>query len=321
VNTRSNLMLERRWDASTSLSPQLSRRWSAPTVILAVTNLADEENLLFHAIQQARRSTAKVLLVHVIHTESATSHLIDWTRFTEHRSTAESALASINRMARRLRWVGIACEPFLLRGSPLNEIPLVAAARNADRLLMSAACEKSRKDTASKTWAEELLPKISIPICTVGQCLPATPVNNGRTGHVTLALSLHSDAEMSLAFASRLAQEHRATLTVMHVFGNEENGEKEIERTPLAVASVLPADKLREAELMCPLEVAVRKGDPATEILKSGSCTNQDFIVLGPIGQPQPVRAGTSSIVHRVVSEALCPVIVLGQSLELSATC
>ena len=125
---------------------------------------------------------------------------------------------------------------------------------------------------------------------------------------------------MPLAFASRLAQEHHATLTVMHVFGNEKNGEKELERNPLAVASALPADRLREAELMCPLEIAVRKGDPATEILKSGSCTNQDFIVLGPVGQPQPVQAGTLSIVHRIVRDALCPVIVLGQSLALSAT-
>jgi nucleotide-binding universal stress UspA family protein len=320
VNARSNSVLEQTWNASISLSPLVLRQWSGPGMILAVTNLADEEILLFHAIQQARRSSAKVLLVHVLEPEKVPPHRGERTRSPEYQSLAESALAALNRMARQLRWVGVPCEPLLLRGSPAQEIPLVAKARGADRLLMTAACEKRGKYTAPKTLAEDLLSGISVPICTVGQCPPPAPGIGHRPANITLALSLNSDAEMPLAFASRLAQEHQAKLTVMHVFGNEEKDRKGIERTPLAVASQLPADRLRETELMCPLEIAVRKGDPATEILKAESRTNQDFIVLGPVGEAQPLRAGTSNIVHRVISEALCPVIVLGQSLGHLAT-
>lgn len=319
MNAMSNSALERTWNVSFALSAQVLRLWSAPKIILAVTNLSDEEILLFHCIQQARRSSAKVLLVHVTRPENVTSHSMEQTQSVEPRSLAESALTSLNRMARQLQWVGIPCEPILLRGSPVKEIPLVARARGADRLLMTAACERRAKNTAPKTLAEELLPGISVPICTVGQCLPPAPVSFQRSANVTLALSLRSDAAMPLAFASRLAQEHHANLTVMHVLSSAEKGRREIERTPSAIASQLPADTLREAELMCLLEIALRKGDPATEILKSGSCTNEDFIVLGPVGRPQPLQAGTSDIVHRVISEALCPVIVLGQSLGHSA--
>lgn len=315
MNAMSNSVLERTGNTSFSMSTHVLRQWSAPEVILAVTNLADEGLLLFHCIQQARRSTARVLLVHVLEAEDLPARAREGTRSDELRSRAESALISLNRMARQLNWVGIPCEPLLLKGAPLKEIPLVARARGADRILMTAACERRSKNSVPKTLAEELLPGISVPVCTVGNCLPPGPAGFQRSANFTLALSLHSDAAMPLAFASRLAQEHHANLTVMHVFNGREKGRKEIDRTPLAVAAQLPAETLREAQLMCPLEIAVRKGDPATEILKAGSCMNQDFIVLGPAGQPQTVPAGASSVVHRVISEALCPVIVLGQSL------
>ncbi|HEV2132794.1 MAG TPA: universal stress protein [Terracidiphilus sp.] len=319
MNARSNSVLEQRWNANVPLSSQVLRQWSAPGIVLAVTDFAAEEILLFHAIQQARRSTAKVLLVHVLQPETAPPHIGEWIHPSRHQNLAETALAALSRMARQLRWVGVPCEPLLLRGSPAKEIALVAEARNADRILMTAACEKRRKNTASTTLTEDLLPGILAPICTVGQWLPTAPVVGHRPANITLALSLDTDAEMPLAFASRLAQEHQAKLTVLHVFSSEEKGLKEVERTPLAVASQLPADRLREAELMCPLEIAVRKGDPATEILKAESRSNQDFIVLGPVGEAQPLRVGTSNIAHRVISEALCPVIVLGRRLGHSA--
>ena len=312
MNTTLNSALTHTSEASFSPSAQLLRQWSAPGVILAVTNFTDEERLLFHAIQQARRSAAKVLLIHVLQTENAPTYERIYP--SETGSMAQPALESLNRMARQLRWVGITCEPLLLKGSPAQEIQLAAKARGADRVLMATAFEKHRNNAAPKTLAEELLPAISIPICTIGPFLSPAAADGQRPGNITLALSLQSDVATPLAFASRLAQEHHAKLIVLHVFGDENDGHKQNERSPLAVASQLPADRLREAELTCPLEIAVRKGDPATEIVKFGSCTNQDFIVLGPVGR-QPVQTGSSNIIHRVMTEARCPVIVLGQSL------
>lgn len=315
MNAMSNSILEGTANTSFSMSAHVLRQWSAPEVILAVTNLADEEVVLFHCIQQARRSTAKVLLVHVLQPEEAPARARVASPSGEIRPPAESPFTSLNRMARQLRWAGIPCEPLLLRGSPLKEIPLVARARDADRILMTAACEKRARNSAPTTLVEELLPGISVPICTVGKCLPPAPAGSQRPAIFTLALSLASDAAMPLAFASRLAQDHHAHLTVMHVFSGREKGRNQMEQTPLALAAQLPAELLREAELVCPLEIAVRKGDPATEILKSASCTNQDFIILGPVGQPQTVPAAASGVVHRVIGEALCPVLVLGPSL------
>ncbi len=315
MNAITSPVLEREWEASFLPSAQTLRQWTAPGTILAVTNFADEEILLFHAIRQARRSAAKVLLVHVLQPRNALPIARRWVHRTDAGSSAESALVSLHRMARQLRWVGIPCEPLLLRGLPGKEISLVVKARGVDRILMAGTCKGRARGKAAAALVEDLLPKISIPICTVGQHLPSALAHNQRSGHITLAISLHSDVEFPLAFASRLAQDHQAKLTVLHVFGGEEKSRKEIERTPLAFASQLPAERLREAEMLCPLEIAAPKGDPATEILKFGSCTNQDFIVLGPIGQPHSAQPAGSIIVHRVISEARCPVIVLGPSV------
>jgi nucleotide-binding universal stress UspA family protein len=318
VNATSNSVLEPIWSPGLLPSARVLRQWSAPATILAITNFANEEILLFHAIQQARRSAARVLLVHVLPSDNVLPGVRRWIQPGETGSLAESARACLQRMARQLRWVGIQCEPLLLRGSVAREIPLVAKARGADRILMDAACQKRAKGTAPRTFAEDLLPGISVPICTVGQCEPPERAGAPRPGNITLALSLRSDSAVPIAFASRLAQEHQAKLTVMHVFDSEDKVCKDSERTPLAVASQLPAERLREAELMCPLEIAVARGDPATEILKAGTCINQEFIVLGPVGQPGPGPAGRASTVHRIIREARCPVIVLGRFVQHS---
>lgn len=308
-----NSVLEPTPIASFSPSAPIVRHWSAPGAILAVTNFADEEILLFHSIQQARRSVAKVILVHVLQAKDALPDSRDCSKSIEPGCVTESALASLNRMAQQLRWVGIPCEPLLLRGAPAKEITLAAKAHGADRILMSAAYEERAQQSALKTLAEELLPGISVPICTLGPGLPPSPAGNGQIGRITLALSLHSNPEMPLAFASRLAHEHKLRLTVIHVSGPHDKGRAAL--TPLTFASQLPADTLRDAELLCQLQILVRKGDPATEILNSGSCTSQDFIVLGPVGQPPLVPVGRSSVVHRVINEAPCPVMLLGPSV------
>lgn len=313
MSRTSNTAVEESFHAGFSPVVQVLRKWSAPAVILAVTNSADEQVLLFHAVQQARRTAAKVLLVHVLEPGNSPSGDSEWMQHDEPGGPAESALDSLNRMARQLRWVGIACEPLLIRGTLATEIPLVAKAHGADRLLIPASCRRRSNYGVPVTLAEVLSPEIPIPVCTIGRYLPGTPGVGQRPGTITLALSLRSDPAIPLAFASRMAQECRAKLHVVHVFGNDDG--EDFERTPLAVTSRLPAKGLREAELFCPLEITVHEGDPATEILKCAGCATQDFIVLGLVGQHQSVQTGKLRTVHKVISEARCPVIVLGRSI------
>src|SRR5512133_63763 len=76
------------------------RLWTAPDLILAVTSLTDEAVLLPHVINQARHSSAKVILGHV-HDPGAVRSC---GRMASARAVgAREARAELERMARQLR--------------------------------------------------------------------------------------------------------------------------------------------------------------------------------------------------------------------------
>lgn len=61
----SNLALKYEPESGFSVTAQALRKWCVPELVLAVTDLADEERLLFHVIRQATPGKAKVLLTHI----------------------------------------------------------------------------------------------------------------------------------------------------------------------------------------------------------------------------------------------------------------
>jgi nucleotide-binding universal stress UspA family protein len=311
VSAASNLTFEPAAEVSFPNSAMMLRQWCAPEKVLAVTTLADEETLLFHLLRQVRPGGAKVLLVHAV-ANRASSCCGKVLQLHRNAMVKELARQSLNRMARQLRWVGIACEPVLLKGTAAEEIAILAKARSVDRVLIAA---RSGKHGLQETLAEELAPALEVPVCIVPERLSPGVAGEKATGRILLALSLRSDCEMPLAFASRLAQKQNAKLVVMHVFsGGDSGGLAPFGRSPKAVLSRLPYGTLREAELFCRMEIAVREGDPAGEILRYQAETKQDFIILdGPRahGTAPPHHAST---VHRIVTGAQCPVILLGRS-------
>lgn len=312
----SNLALDYGPETGVSVDAQLLRRWCAPSLTLAITDFADEEKLLFHVIRQAMPGRCKVLLVHVLQHGGAGGSNHSKAFAEENGRSAKSARAPLERMAHELRWVGVPCEPILLRGLPGEEIPQLVRSRGVNRVILSLR----EGDDAQSPYLElvkEILPGVGVPLCVLGGGMPSAPRSEAPAGRITLAVSLHSDCEVPLAFASRLAQEQRAKLTLMHIFNPADENSGKLDRTSQAVASRLPALALREAELLCPVEIAVREGDPADEILRHVNSARQDFLVLGPVGQ----RPGSSggSVTGKVTRGARCPVLLLGDVLSASS--
>lgn len=288
-----------------SLTPRILRLWSAPELILAVTDLADEDVLLFHAIRQARRCAARVLLAHVLPADRSRNRTGPAPAISG--SFARHAQQALERMARQLRWVGIACEPILLRGEAGEEILTLAKARGVDRVLLTAWRDRS---PLSRSLAEEISPWVGVPVCVVRNGGIEGLRNERPSGHIALALSLRSDCETALSFAGRLAQQYGAALTVMHVF-TESDPLPTARQTPSAIAARIPSSAVHEAGLLCPLDFAAFSGDPAAEILKVEAATSFDFLLLGAPQSPYTDQPG-AGVVHRIVGQARCPVILLG---------
>lgn len=296
------------------ITAQVLRRWCVPETILAITNLHDEEFLLLHAIAQARRSGAKVLLVHVLNGKNPAPEIEGKMHLVAKQSFPEFAQATLHRMAEYMRWSGVQCETRLLRGLPANEICVLAGARSVERILMVAENRADESSYAPRTLAEEIIAGVSVPVCTISRSLTHPWVGERPPGGITLAVSLHSDCTVPLAFACRLAQEHRTLLKVVHVFTDDGRGVLSFDQSPISIASRLPLSVLREAELFCPLEITVREGEAALEILKYTNSGDQGFLVLGPIATTAESQTEQASVLHRVISDACCPVITFGQN-------
>ena len=109
---------------------------------------------------------------------------------------------------------------------------------------------------------------MEVPVCVIGRRMSLLSPNGSHGKSVTLAVSLNSDCQVPLRFASRLAQEAHANLKVLHIFDRKHADLNTPALNPVEVASQLPLETWREAGLLCPAEITVRRGDPAEEILE-----------------------------------------------------
>jgi nucleotide-binding universal stress UspA family protein len=276
------------------VSAKILRQWCTPEVILVATNIIDELNILPHVINQAKRGPSRIILVHVPSRDRSTAQI-------------QEIQISLDRMARRLRWLGFTCEPLVLPGPPELEIPLLVQSRCVDRVLFAFEDSPDLTKTRAPLLAELLLPLLDVPTCAIGRLV--SPSSGTLIRNITLAISADSKCEVPLSFASRLAQELHAKLNLFHVFDGRA-GEAS-PRTAQAVAARLPSPTWREAELFCPTEITVREGDASGEILKYCTSTKQDLLILCSPGDVTSQLAFRRSVSFAVIAEAHCPVFVL----------
>jgi nucleotide-binding universal stress UspA family protein len=297
---------------------QKLRRWSAPSLILALTDFADEEKLLFNVIRQATHGGTKIVLANVLARGSAWPRGPGKPPAEENGSPAKTARAALEQMARQLRWVGLDCEPILVRGDPSEEIQEIVDSRGVDRIILTQQCHEAA-DSIDDCLAEELLRAIAIPICMLGPGMPLSPQSQAPAARVTLALAHGVDCGLPMAFASRLAQKQRAKLTVLHVFDSAGEDAVMTGWTPEAVSSLLLAPAIREAERLCPVEIVQREGDAAAEIPGYVNSTKQDFLVLAPDVSAHSRPSRCAAALREIVNGARCPVLLLGNSIVAAA--
>ena len=193
------------------------------------------------------------------------------------------------------------------------EISRLAKTRGADRLIVTFEDNPDLTASRNRTFVERILPAMEVPVCAIGRRRSLSSPNGSHAKNVILAVSLNSDCRVTLRFASRLAQEARANLKVLHILDRKHADLNTSVLNPVEVASQLPLETWREAGLLCPAEVTVRQGDPAEEILKHYSSGNECPIVLCSLGIGSGEKAWRISVSYRVLAEARYPVFVFGK--------
>jgi nucleotide-binding universal stress UspA family protein len=299
------------------------RLWSSPHIIMVATNLMDDLTILPHAISQARQSSAKILLVHVDVAPGHQSRL--YSSWCQHPATRHNAVRpALDRIAQQLRWVGITCEAAVLHGIPEQELPLFAKTHAVDRLIMGFGHQPDLTASRSPSFAERVLPAMEVPVCVIGRHVSLSSPNSFKAKNITLAVSLNADCDVQLGFASRLAQETHANLSVLHVASCQESKVDRSAHAPVRVTSRLPLKAWREAELFCPTELSIREGDPAVEILKHISLQKEGSIILCSTGIASARQRWRDTVSYRVLTEARYPVFIVeipARAAAAVATC
>jgi len=163
--------------------------------------------------------------------------------------------------------------------------------------------------------AEEIFRDASCPVLTIGPHAPAEPARGGKVTRILYAANFLHDRIPAAEYALSLAQEYQAHLTLLHVIEEPKVGELVvpqdlIESSERQLAGIVPKD----AELWCVPDFVVERGAVAEKILEVARNRRADLIVLGvhqATGFPGAASHLPISTAHKVVSEAMCPVLTV----------
>ena len=196
--------------------------------------------------------------------------------------------------------------------TPTTLLALVGT-KNIDLIVMGTHGRSGLGRVLLGSVAETIFREASCPVLTVGPRLMSEPKWDIRIKEVFYATDLTPSSQGALRYATSLAQENQARLTILNVLPQPKAGEL-IESEGLVSSTMRRVKELvpPETELWCKLNYIVEVGDPAEKILDMAGGFKADIIALGI--RRHSVGAATHLLkltAHRVIAGATCPVLTV----------
>ena len=195
---------------------------------------------------------------------------------------------------------------------------MFSAGGGVDRVIVAARRARRSEPALEGSVAESLLNSLDVPVSVVGrQVYPATLANHGA-GRVLLALSLNAFSRGYVDFACGLARARRARVSLLHVLHTRGMSEPGRELAHNAARMCMAALAATQSGLCPQAEIAVREGDTVSQMLEEAVCPSRDLIILGSSPALVESHGPQESIVHRVIAETRCPVMILKPQHSIS---
>lgn len=157
--------------------------------------------------------------------------------------------------------------------------------------------------------AEKILRHTTCPVLTVGPDTRNRGLADGNVRTILCATDFSPVSENALNHSLKLAHASGAQLVLLHAVDPDEAAENEIEQMTLDAEQRLFGSV--ESRLDVPCRVLVDRGTAADVILRRAESLPADVIVMG--AHPGSAAAHIPwTVVHRVISDSLCPVVTLG---------
>jgi nucleotide-binding universal stress UspA family protein len=258
------------------------------------------------AIEIAQRYGAKVYGVHV-------------NRFDDYTAAAPNAWAAMAEAAERenkedagrlnQQLQGIDHEVVVGEGKTWEVISDLIEQKEIDMVVVGTRGRTGLGKALLGSVAEQILRQAPCPVLTVGPHVNLWSDEYAKMREILYATDLEGDFPIAAPHAISLAQENQAHLVLLHVIENPKVGD-------LVNSSQVKDFKERklkhlvtqQAGLWCDPTYIVEQGPAAEKILDVAKRRHTDLIVLGARpakGLATHLNAGT---VHKVVSQATCPV-------------
>lgn len=292
-------------------------RWINPDTILLATNLHDIPHLLPHVVAQAKLGNAKVLLVHAVEPSYLRTNPAEGMPFVLPGPTLHSVQGKLNLVVKQFLQEGVLAEPIAVKGLPGEQIPLLIKERKADRVIVGTRSAEAIERVLLGSVAEDLLHQLCVPVCVVGPRVPPQVRSDQKPASILFATSFRRRSQQSAQLAFGIANLHRSRLTLLHVMPDKYASGEERQRLRRQREDELLGLITAETKLWSSPTVAIREGDPTTEILEEARELSADLIVLGTTGASKAARLLATGIVHRVIARAKAPVITLRQEPEI----
>jgi nucleotide-binding universal stress UspA family protein len=282
------------------------------TKILVTTDFSEvSDRALDYAIALARRYDARIYLTHIITPDPfqfAEPQLAQAT-YEKVRQSAEEGITDI-LISGKLR--GVPHEVLLDEGNVWPTLEKLITQHEIDLVVAGTHGRGKVQKILIGSVAEEIFRRADTAVLTVGPAVKGDAQKEVELGHILFATDFGPGAERAAAYAFSLAQEHNASLTLLHVV---ESGAAYTEE---AVARQREIEVVRMKKLMphgsenwCKPEFRVTFGSAVEEILIAARESKADLIVMGAKSRKSLAGHVPLTIAYNVVTKSTCPVLTV----------
>ena len=201
------------------------------------------------------------------------------------------------------------------RGPVTGTVEETIKSCNIELLVIGTRGRTGLHKLALGSQAEEILRHATCPVLTVGPHASPRRGERGKIASILFATDFGPSSLAAAPVAVSIAEEYQSRLTLLHVIADRKPGEFTApgdfgETTERALRDLVP----EEAHLWCKPHFIVAEGEPTEKILRTARELDADLIILGvhaPEGVPGAATHLPIATVHRIISQAECPVLTV----------
>jgi len=292
---------------SLSIRPQVSLK----NIVVATDFSPGSEFALDHAISIARHYVSKIVLVHAM--EAPSSHQQGAGTHSRRESLAD---AEQKLFAEAQKCDGIECEQRLLVGTAVEVVDQILALEHIDLIVVGTHGTTGFRKFLIGSAADRIFHHVRCPVLVIGPS-----VQKERTAwapkRILLATDLQSDEAGAMEYATAIAAEHDARLTLLHITNPcmpPYPQDSELEITPYFRSRLWELISYRtHGDTLVDVLVEFHH-DPVAGIMAVARRKTIDLLILS-VHPKQPWTSHFSHNAHRIVAEAPCPALIVQREL------